>query len=187
MVKIGQTIDNFEFDAYKNDEIVKLSINDFRGKWLVLLFYPADFTFVCPTELEEAANYYDKFKETGAEIVSISTDTVYVHKAWHDTSPAISKIEYAMGSDPTGTLSRYFGTYIEEDGLSLRGTFIIDPEGKLKLFEIHDNSIGRSSAEILRKLQAAKYVEEHEGEVCPASWEPGKETLRVGLDLVGKI
>ena len=187
MVKVGQKISDFELDAYQNDDIKKIKLSDYKNQWLVLLFYPADFTFICPTELEEAAQYYDEFKKAGAEILSVSTDTVYVHKAWHDVSPAIKKIRFPMVADPAGKLCREFGTYLEEVGLSLRGTFIIDPDGILKTLEIHDNSIGRSAKEILRKVQAAKFVREHKGEVCPASWEPGKKTLKPGLDLVGKI
>jgi peroxiredoxin (alkyl hydroperoxide reductase subunit C) len=155
--------------------------------WLVLLFYPADFTFICPTELEEAAEYYEQFKNEGAEILSVTTDTAFVYKAWHDSSPSIAKISYPMVADPTARLCRYFGTYIEDVGLSLRGTFIIDPEGVLKAMDIHDNSIGRSAEEILRKLQAANFVRQHQGEVCPASWKPGKKTLKPSLELVGKI
>ena len=187
MLKIGQKVQDFELDAFQNDDVKKVKLSDYKGKWVVFLFYPADFTFICPTELEEAANYYEEFKKAGAEILSVSTDTVYVHKAWHDVSPAIKKIKFPMGADPTGKLCREFGTYIEEAGLSWRGTFIIDPDGILKAFEIHDNSIGRSAKEILRKVQAAKFVRENKGEVCPASWEPGKKTLKPGLDLVGKI
>lgn len=187
MLKVGQKVEDFEVQAYIPDEIKKVRLSEYKGKWVVLLFYPADFTFVCPTELEEAANYYEDFKKAGAEILSVSVDTVFVHKAWHDTSPAIKKIKYPMLADPGGRLCRLFGTYIEEDGLSLRGTFIIDPDGVLKGADIHDNSIGRSAKEILRRVQAAKFVREHKGEVCPASWEPGKKTLRPGLDLVGKI
>ena len=187
MSQLGQKIPDFEVDAYQMDDVKKIKLSDYKGKWLVLLFYPADFTFICPTELEEAANYYEEFKKVGAEILSVSTDTVYVHKAWHDVSPAIKKIKFPMVADPTGKLCRAFGTYIEEAGLSWRGTFIIDPDGTLKAFEIHDNSIGRSAKEILRKVQAAKFVRENKGEVCPASWEPGKKTLKPGLDLVGKI
>ena len=187
MVKIGQKIQDFELKAYHNDDIKTLKFSDYKNKWLVLLFYPADFTFICPTELEEAALHYEEFQKSGAEILSVSTDTVYVHKAWHDVSPAIKKIKYPMVADPTGNLCREFGTYIEEAGLSLRGTFIIDPDGVLKAYEIHDNSIGRSAEEILRKLQAAKFVRENKGEVCPANWKPGKKTLKPGLDLVGKI
>ena len=187
MAKVGQKIDDFELEFYQNDKIQKVKLSDFVGKWLVLLFYPADFTFVCPTELEEAAAYYEEFKKAGAEVMSVSTDTVFAHKAWHAQSPAIGKILYPMAADPTGKLCRYFGTYLEHEGLSLRGTFIIDPDGVLKAMEIHDNSIGRSAEEILRKLQAAVFVRGHEGEVCPANWHPGRKTLRPGLDLVGKI
>ena len=187
MVKIGQKVTDFELSTYHNDDIKKIRISDYKGKWLVLLFYPADFTFICPTELEEAANYYAEFQKSGAELLSVSTDTVYVHKAWYDVSAAIKKIKFPMVADPTGNLCREFGTYIDEAGLSLRGSFIIDPDGILKAYEIHDNSIGRSAKEILRKVQAAKFVRENKGEVCPASWEPGKKTLKPGLDLVGKI
>lgn len=187
MVKIGQVVTDFEMDAFQNEEIKKIKLSDYREKWLVLLFYPADFTFICPTELEDAAISYEEFLKSDAEILSVSTDTVYVHKAWHDYSPAIRKIKYPMVADPTGKLCKEFGTYIEEAGLSFRGTFIIDPDGIVKVMEIHDNSIGRSTKEILRKLHAAKFVREHGGEVCPVNWEPGKKTLKPGLDLVGKI
>ena len=187
MVKIGQKVTDFEVSAYHNNDIKKIKLSDYKGKWVVLLFYPADFTFICPTELEEAALLYPEFQKAGADILSVSTDTVYTHKAWHDVSPAIKKIQYPMIADPTGNLCREFGTYIDEAGLSLRGTFIIDPDGVLKAADIHDNSIGRSGAEVLRKVQAAKFVRENKGEVCPASWEPGKKTLKPGLDLVGKI
>ena len=164
-----------------------MKISDFEGKWLVLLFYPADFTFICPTELEETADYYEEFKKAGAEILSVSTDTAFVHKAWHDHSPAIKKIQYPMVADPAAKLCRYFDTYLDDEGIFLRGSFIIDPDGVIKAIEIHDNSIGRSAEEILRKLQAAIFVRGHEGEVCPANWRPGKKTLRPELDLVGRI
>ncbi|MCX6828170.1 MAG: redoxin domain-containing protein [candidate division Zixibacteria bacterium] len=187
MVKVGEKVADFELEAFHNEQTVKIRLSDYRGKWVVMLFYPADFTFICPTELEEAAEHYDAFRKEGAEILSISTDTVFVHKAWHDGSPSISKIKYPMLADPTGKVCRQFGTYMEDAGMSLRGTFIIDPDGVLKAMEVHDNSIGRSAREIFRKLQASKFVRESDGEVCPASWEPGKKTLRPGLDLVGKI
>jgi NADH-dependent peroxiredoxin subunit C len=187
MIQIGQTIEDFEVQAYHDDEFKPVKLSDYRGKWLVMLFYPADFTFVCPTELAEAADYYEQFKTAGAEVVSVSTDTHFVHKAWHDESAAIKKVQYPMLADPTAKLCRYFGTYIENEGLSLRATFIIDPEGVLKCMDIHDNSIGRSSPEILRKLQASIFVREHHGEVCPASWKPGAQTLHPGIALVGKI
>ena len=187
MVKIGDKIEDIEFEVFHNEEIKKVKFSDYNGKWAVLVFYPADFTFVCPTELEQLAELYEDFKKEGAEIISVSTDTVFVHKAWHDQSPAIKKINYPMAADPTGKMCKAFGTYIEEEGLSLRGSFIIDPEGIVKAFEVHDNSIGRSSGELLRKLKAAKFVSEHDGQVCPANWNFGDKTLKPGLDLVGKL
>jgi len=188
MVKIGSEIPEMELDVYADDDLKKLKLSDYKGKWMVLLFYPADFTFVCPTELEQAAEMHDKFKELGAEILSVSTDTNFVHKAWHDNSPAIGKIKYPMLADPTGKMCREFGTYIEEEGLSLRATFIVDPDQKIVACDIHDNSIGRNMEEVLRKLQAAHFVRENNGAVvCPASWKPGEKTLTPGKDLVGKI
>jgi len=187
MVRIGQKVSDFEFEIFHENEFKNVKLSDYQGKWLVLLFYPADFTYVCPTELEEAAKFYNDFKEVGAELISVSTDTVYTHLAWHASSPAIKKVNYPMAADPTRKLCMEFGTYNEEDGLSFRGTFIIDPEGILKTMDIHDNSIGRSSKEILRRVKAAKFVSENPGLVCPASWEPGDKTLKKGIDLVGKI
>lgn len=197
MVKIGEKVDDFEVEAYHNEEIKKIKLSDYKGKWVVMLFYPADFTFVCPTELEDAANLYDDFVKEGAEILSVSTDTAFVHKAWHDNSKAIAKIKYPMLADPTGKVCRLFGTYIGgkeesinhrvDEGQSLRGSFIIDPDGVLIAMDIHDNSIGRNASEILRKLQASKFVRENDGQVCPANWKPGGKTLKPGLDLVGKI
>ena len=187
MLTINEKIPDLELEAYHNDEIKKIRLSEHSGKWLVLIFYPADFTFICPTELESAADNYEEFKKLGAEVLSVSTDTVFTHKAWHDTSPAIAKVKFPMLADPTGTFCRQFGTYIEKEGLSLRGTFIIDPDGILKSIEINDNSIGRSADELLRKLQAAKFVREHKGKVCPANWHPGDKTLEPGLGLVGKI
>ncbi len=187
MIKVGQEIPDFAMNIYHNDEISEARLSDYKGKWVVLVFYPADFTFVCPTELEEVADLYPQFQQAGAEVISISTDTAFVHKAWHDNSPAISKVKYPMGADPTGDVSKLFDVYIENEGLALRGTFIIDPNGVLKTAEVHDLGIGRSAAEALRKLEAAKFVHEHGDEVCPANWTPGAETLKPGLDLVGKI
>lgn len=186
-LQIGQPVQDLSFDVFHNEEIKKVKLSDYRGKWLVLFFYPADFTFICPTELEELADSYTEFTGLNAEIVSVSTDTVFVHKAWHDNSPAIKKIIFPMAADPTGALSKTFGTYIPHEGLSLRGTFIINPDGVLKACEVHDNSIGRSAKELLRKIKAAQYVAQNPGQVCPASWEPGRATLKPGLDLVGKI
>lgn len=187
MIRINNQVPDLDFQVYQNDDIKTVRFSDYRGKWLALIFYPADFTFVCPTELEDAAQHYEEFKKAGADIISVSTDTVFVHKAWHDQSPSIKQIRYAMAADPSGKISRAFGTYIEETGLALRGSFIIDPDGVVKSFEINDLGIGRSAQELLRKLLAAKFVRENKGEVCPANWKPGAKTLKPGLDLVGKI
>lgn len=194
-VKVGETVPDFEFEAFHDGKITTMSLSKLRGKWAVLVFYPADFTFVCPTELEELAALYPKFQAADAEVVSVSCDTVYTHKAWHDASENIRAIKYPMAADPSGKLSYAFGVLIEggeaeltpDEGLALRGTFIIDPAGVLRSMEINDNSIGRKGSETLRKLQAAQYVETHKGQVCPASWEPGDDTLEPGLDLVGKL
>lgn len=177
----------FEAKAFHNQEKEIVKLSQYRGKWVVLAFYPADFTFICPTELADLADHYEEFKKMNVEVLSVSTDTVFVHKAWHDHSPSINKIKFPMVADPNGQICRAYGTYIAPEGISLRATFIIDPDGILKAFEIHDNSIGRSTKEIIRKLKAAQYVREHGGEVCPVNWEPGAKTLKPGLDLVGKI
>ena len=189
MIKINEKAPIFNQDVYDGatDEIKKLSLEDYKGKWVILFFYPADFTFVCPTELGDLADNYEKFKELNTEVISISTDTVFVHKAWYDNSETIKKIKYPMLADPTGKMCKDYKVYIHEEGLALRGTFVIDPEGILKAFEVHDNSIGRNANELMRKLKAAQFVAEHGDKVCPASWQPGKDTLKPGLDLVGKI
>ncbi len=184
---IGNPIADFELNSYQNGKLGKIKLSEYRAKWLVLFFYPADFTFVCPTELEEMADNYEEFKKINTEIISVSTDTAFVHKAWHDTSPAIKKISFPMAADPTGDLCKEVGVYIASEGLALRGTFVFDPEGKLVIMEINQNSVGRNVQELLRKLQAAQYVYSHNGEVCPASWKPGAKTLTPSEDLIGKI
>ncbi len=187
MPTINAPAPDFSGKAYHGDELTTVHLSDYKGEWVVLFFYPGDFTFVCPTELGELADQYEKFKSLGAEVVGVSTDSEYVHKAWHDQSDMIRKIKYPMLSDKTGKISRDYGVYIEGEGVALRGTFLIDPDGILKAYEVHDNSIGRSSAELIRKLQAAKFVRDHNGQVCPMNWAPGAKTLKPGLDLVGKI
>ncbi len=186
-ITIGKVVPDFSVEAFHNEDIKKVNLADRKGKWTVVFFYPADFTFVCPTELEELAVNYAEFQKLNVEIFSVSQDTVYVHKAWHDHSEAIKKVQYPMLADPTHKLSKMFGTYIEDEGMSLRGTFIIDPDLILRGMEVNDNSIGRSARELVRKIKAAQFVREHGGNVCPASWEPGEDTLKPGLDLVGKI
>ncbi len=187
MSLINTQIKPFKANAYKDGKFIEVTDQTLKGKWSVVVFYPADFTFVCPTELEDLADNYEAFKKLGVEIYSVSTDTHFAHKAWHDTSPAIGKVKYTMVGDPTATLARNFDVLIEEEGLALRGTFVINPEGQIKLCEIHDNGIGRDASELLRKVKAAQYVAAHPNEVCPAKWEEGQETLKPSLDLVGKI
>jgi len=187
MSLINTTIKPFKATAFHQGKFVEVTDQSVRGRWSVFVFYPADFTFVCPTELEDLANSYAEFKKLGVEVYGVSTDTHFAHKAWHDTSEAIGKVEYPLVGDPTATLTRNFDVLIEEEGLALRGTFVVDPDGRIKLCEIHDNGIGRDAKELLRKVKAAQYVASHPGEVCPAAWQEGQKTLKPSLDLVGKI
>jgi len=184
---INSKIKPFKAQAFHNGKFVTVTDADLKGKWSVFFFYPADFTFVCPTELGDLADVYPEFKKLGVECYSVSTDTHFTHKAWHDASDTIKKIQYPMIGDPTGAITRSFDVMIEEEGLALRGTFVINPEGEIKVAEIHDLGIGRDASELLRKVQAAQYVASHPGEVCPAKWTPGAQTLAPSLDLVGKI
>ena len=184
---INTTVKPFKATAYHQGEFVPVTDADLRGKWSVVFFYPADFTFVCPTELGDLADNYAHLQQLGVEVYSVSTDTHFAHKAWHDASDTIKKIQFPMLGDPTGTISRNFGVMIEEEGLALRGSFVINPEGVIKVMEVNDLGIGRAASELLRKIQAAQYVATHGGEVCPASWQPGDATLAPSLDLVGKI
>ena len=184
---INTHIPEFKVQAYHNGEFKTVTDKDVLGKWAIFFFYPADFTFVCPTELEDMAEKYEDFKRLGVEVYSVSTDSHFVHKAWHDASDSIKKIQYPMLADPTGLLSRAFGVMIEEDGMAYRGTFVSNPEGIIKLVEIQDNSIGRNAEELLRRVEAAQFVASHDGEVCPANWKQGQATLKPSIDLVGKI
>jgi peroxiredoxin (alkyl hydroperoxide reductase subunit C) len=187
MSLINTEIKPFKAQAFKAGQFVEVTDATLKGKWSVVVFYPADFTFVCPTELEDLADHYAEFQKLGVEIYAVSTDTHFAHKAWHDTSDAIKKVDYTMIGDPTGAITRNFDVMIEEEGLALRGTFLINPEGQIKLCEIHDNGIGRDASELLRKVKAAQYVASHPGEVCPAKWKEGEKTLKPSLSLVGKI
>jgi len=184
---INTEIKPFTAEAFQNGKFITVSDADLKGKWSVVFFYPADFTFVCPTELEDLADNYAEFKKLGVEIYSVSTDTHFAHKAWHDTSEAVKKIQYVMVGDPTGKISRNFEVMIEEAGLADRGTFVVDPDGKIQIVEITAGGIGRDALELLRKVKAAQYVASHPGEVCPAKWQEGEKTLAPSLDLVGKI
>lgn len=187
MSKINTTIPEFKAEAFHNGEFRTVTSEETKGKWSIFLFYPADFTFVCPTELEDMADHYEELQGLGVEVYSVSTDTHFVHKAWHDASAAIGKITYPMIGDPTGQITRGFDIMIEEEALALRGTFLVDPDGVIKVAEVHDLGIGRSAKDMVRKVKAAQYVRENDGEVCPAAWEQGQETLTPSLELVGKI
>lgn len=185
---VGDTVpEDISFGVYDKDEFSELSFKELRGKWVILMFYPKDFTFVCPTELGEMASLYEEFTKEDAEIISVSTDTVEVHKAWHDGSPTIKNISFPMAADPTHLLSELFGVLIEDEGVTHRGTFIISPEGEIKTVEINGDAIGRCGKETMRKFKAAKYVSKNPANVCPASWDEGGDTLTPGVDLVGKI
>lgn len=184
---IGQEIGDFDVTAYNDGKFYNVTKEDLRGKWSVLFFYPGDFTFVCPTELEDLAENYDKFKEIGCEVYSVSTDSEFVHKAWKEDSPAIGKVNYPMLSDRTRQLGEMFGIYVPEEGQDLRGTFIINPDLKIMCYEIHAMGVGRDAISLLRKVRACQFVFEHGDKVCPAKWEPGDDTLTPGIDLVGKI
>ena len=184
---INSTIKPFKAQAFHNGKFVTVTEQDLKGKWSVFFFYPADFTFVCPTELGDMADLYPEFQKIGVEVYSVSTDTHFTHKAWHDTSDTIKKIQFPMLGDPTGAISRGFDVMIEEEGLALRGSFAVNPDGVVKIAEINDLGIGRDASELLRKVKAAQYVANHPGEVCPAKWKEGDATLAPSLDLVGKI
>ena len=187
MSLINKEIGEFTVQAYHKGTFKAVSKADVLGKWAVFFFYPADFTFVCPTELVDIAEKYGQASINCEEVYSVSTDSHFVHKAWHDASESIRKIKYPMLADPTGVLSRAFGVMIEEEGMAYRGTFLVNPEGKIKIAEIQDNNIGRNADELLRKVEAAQFVATHDGEVCPAKWKKGAETLKPSIDLVGKI
>ena len=178
-LKINDKIPDLEADAYYNNTTAHIKFSDYRGKWMVFIFYPADFTFVCPTELEEMASLYGNFTALGADVFSVSRDTVYVHKAWHDSDPRIKKVEFPMLSDTTGDICRAFGTYNQSSGLSQRASFIFDPDGNLRAMELHDDGFGRNTKELLRELEALKFVRENKGKVCPADWKPGDEAIRI--------
>ena len=187
MSLIGKEISDFKVQAFANGQFKEVSKKDVLGKWSAFVFYPADFTFVCPTELGDVADLYPKFQEIGCEIYSVSTDTHFVHKAWHDASDTIKKIKYVMLADPTHALSKDFEVLIPEEGLALRGTFIINPEGKIVAYEVNTLGIGREASELLRKVQAAQFIAKNGDQVCPAKWKPGEKTLKPSLDLVGKL
>ncbi|WP_298235023.1 alkyl hydroperoxide reductase subunit C [uncultured Azohydromonas sp.] len=187
MSLINTEVKPFKVNAFHNGKFVTVSNEDLKGKWSVFIFMPAAFTFNCPTEVEDAADNYAEFQKAGAEVYIVTTDTHFSHKVWHETSPAVGKAKFPLLGDPTHQLTRAFDVHIDEEGLALRGTFIVDPQGVIKTLEIHDNAIARDVKETLRKLKAAQFVASHPGEVCPAKWQEGASTIKPSLDLVGKI
>ncbi|MCR8642898.1 alkyl hydroperoxide reductase subunit C [Paenibacillus sp. N1-5-1-14] len=187
MSLIGKEILPFQANAFQDGKFIEVSNENFKGKWSIVCFYPADFTFVCPTELEDLQNQYETLKSLGVEVYSVSTDTHFTHKAWHETSAAIGKVKYIMIGDPSHVISRNFDVLIEEEGLADRGTFIIDPDGVVQAVEITAGGIGRDASALINKIKAAQHVRNHPGEVCPAKWQEGGSTLKPSLDLVGKI
>lgn len=184
---IGKKVKPFAVMAYDNGRIRTVTEEDIKGKWALFFFYPADFTFVCPTELKDLSEHYEEFKQEGCEIYSVSTDSEYVHKAWADASETIRAIRYPMLADTAWKLSKSFGVLVKESGQALRAAFLISPKGEVKAYEVHDMGIGRNAEELLRVLRAAKFVEENGDQVCPAKWQPGQETLKPSLDLVGML
>ena len=187
MSLINTQVQPFKANAYKNGQFIEVTEKDLQGKWSVLIFMPAAFTFNCPTEIEDAAEHYGEFQKAGAEVYIVTTDTHFSHKVWHETSQAVGKAKFALVGDPTHKLTRAFDVHIEDEGLALRGTFVVDPSGTIKTMEVHDNAIARDVTETVRKLKAAQYVASHPNEVCPAKWKEGEKTLKPSLDLVGKI
>lgn len=184
---IGKKVMDFDVPAYVGHKLTNISSNDLKGKWSVFFFYPGDFTFVCPTELEDLANHYAKFQEANCEIYGVSTDSEFVHKAWADTSESVKKVQFPLLSDRAFALSKFFEVLLEDQGQALRGSFVVNPDSEIVAYEIHSPGIGRSAKELLRKVQAAQFVYKHGDQVCPANWEPGDDTLEPGIDLIGKI
>lgn len=187
MSMINKEVSDFSVQAFQNGEFITVKKQDILDKWSVFFFYPADFTFICPTELEDLADKYEEFKKVGCEIYAVSCDTHFVHKAWHDTSERIKKINYPMLADPTHDLAKDFQVYIEADGMAERGSFIVNPEGKIVAYEVNAGNVGRNAEELFRRVQASQFVREHGDEVCPAKWQPGSQTLKPSLDLVGQL
>ncbi|NLC22047.1 MAG: peroxiredoxin [Halomonadaceae bacterium] len=187
MSLLNTEVKPFKATAYHNGEFIDVTDADLKGQWSIFFFYPADFTFVCPTELGDLQDKYEELKKMGVEVYSVSTDTHFTHKAWHDSSETIGKLQFPMLADPTLQISRNFDVLIEEAGLADRGTFVVDPDGKIQIIELNAGNIGRNAEELMRKVKAAQYVRNNPNEVCPAKWEEGAETLAPSLDLVGKI
>jgi peroxiredoxin (alkyl hydroperoxide reductase subunit C) len=190
-VTVGTEVPNFEMETYNpaTREFGKASLAEFREKqqWTILVFYPADFTFVCPTELADLADKYEALRKLGAEVLSVSTDTKFAHLAWRDTERLLQNVKYPMAADPTGAVSRLFGVYDAKTGLALRGTFVINPAGVLVSSEVNFYNVGRNADELLRKMEANAYLATHPDEACPARWKQGAKTLKPDEKMVGHV
>jgi peroxiredoxin len=190
-VSVGANVPDFEMETYEptHADFGKVSLADIKraGKWTVLVFYPADFTFVCPTELADLADQHEKLEELGATVIAVSTDTKFAHMVWRNTEGLMKNVKYTLAADPTGTVSRLFGVYDSASGLALRGTFIINPEGKLVTSEVNFYNVGRNASELVRKMEANVHLMANPSEACPANWKPGSKTLRPGKDIVGNV
>ncbi len=190
-IAVGTSVPNFEMETYEPSDrgFGKISLEALKaqGKWTILVFYPADFTFVCPTELADLADKSEVLKKLGAHVISVSTDTKFSHLAWRDGEKLLAKVDYTMAADPTGAVSRLFGVYDEKTGLALRGTFVINPTGTLVSSEINFYNVGRDADELVRKMEANVYLLTHQDEACPAKWRKGSKTLIPSEKLVGNV
>lgn len=190
-LRVGQKVPAFEMDCYdpKTGSFSRVSLQALmkERKWTVLFFYPADFTFVCPTELADLAKYQEELENMGVQVIAVSTDTKFTHLAWQKAEKLLENVKYLMGADPTGNVSRLFGVYDEATGLALRGTFIINPEGTLVGSEVNFYNVGRNAEELVRKMKANLYLMSHPDEACPANWKEGDKTLKPSEALVGKV
>ena len=191
LVSVGSTVPDFEMETYEpaHSDFGKVSLSDIRkaGKWTILVFYPADFTFVCPTELADLAAQHKRLEELGATVVAVSTDTKFAHMVWRNTEPLLKNVRYTLAADTNGVVSRLFNVYDAATGLALRGTFIINPEGKLVSSEVNFYNVGRNAEELTRKMEANVHLMAHPAEACPAKWTPGAKTLRPGKEIVGNV
>jgi peroxiredoxin (alkyl hydroperoxide reductase subunit C) len=191
VVTVGMQVPSFEMETYNPAlrEFGKVSLDQLKAdnKWTILVFYPADFTFVCPTELADLAVKHEALAKLGAEVISVSTDTKFSHLAWRDAEKLLSGVKYTMAADPTGRVSRMFGVYDCGSGLALRGTFVINPAGQLVSSEVNFYNVGRNADELLRKMEANAYLATHPGEACPARWSAGAKTLKPNEAMVGKV
>jgi len=188
-VKIDTKAPDFTLPAYnpKTDDEEKISLENLKGKWVVLFYYPADFTFVCPTELKDMADEEQTFHDLGVEVFAASTDTIYSHRAWVRHEMLMKKFPYKMLADHTTRVAEMYNILDEETGIAGRGTFIIDPNGIVKWIEVTSGPLGRNSAELIRKIEALQFMENNPGTACPAKWAIGSKTLKPSIKIAGEV